>query len=131
MVVALSKQGGQKVVTDFQPRIQLKRRIFHLRKNRDIQSVFRNEGRVDTPYFRLYYAEKKVETPRFLFAASRKVGCAAVRNKCKRRFYEIIRKNQYHLKEEYDMMFFINRRSYQHDYGAVELSLKKTLERLK
>lgn len=116
----LSKQDAQKAVTNSLPNFHFSRRKNHLSSAKDFKAVFKGADRVDTPFFRLYIAPKTGTTPRYAFAATKKTGCAVVRNRCKRRFYEIIRKNQYHLSQDYDMIFFINRRSYDREYSAVE-----------
>ena len=101
-----------------------------LRKKEEFNSLFKGAKKKDTPYFRLYWNKKSGRKGRFAFAASKKVGNAVVRNKCKRRLYEIIRKNQFKDSEDYDMIFFVNRRSFYREFEEVEKAVLTVIKQI-
>lgn len=65
-----------------------------LRKGCEFQAVFRFRGRVRTATFTLHFAPGKNSHDRLGLAVSKKAGGAVERNKIKRRFREVFRRNR-------------------------------------
>lgn len=63
-----------------------------LRRSADYLRCYRRGRRIGGPLLRLHYARNEVGHPRLGITASRKVGCAVVRNRLKRRVREIFRR---------------------------------------
>ena len=87
----------------------------HLRRAREFETV-RKFGRAfqSAPFvFTLYIPELDEEaTPvrRFGVIASRRVGNAVVRNRCKRQSRELFRRHQHHLPDHCDCVLLVRRR---------------------
>jgi len=62
-----------------------------LRNSRQFRRVYNEGYRFHTPYFSAFFLKNDVGEQRYGITATRKIGCAVVRNRCKRRLREVLR----------------------------------------
>jgi ribonuclease P protein component len=75
-----------------------------IRKKSDFASLYREGGRFRGRYFTLVFLENELGRSRLAVVASRKVGSAVVRNRVKRRFRELFRRNKELLARPLDLI---------------------------
>lgn len=75
-----------------------------IRSKSDFATVYRDGGRLRGRYFTLVFLRNGLDHSRFAVVASRKVGPAVTRNRVKRRFRELFRRNKELLKEPLDLV---------------------------
>ncbi len=75
-----------------------------IRRKSDFASLYRDGGRFRGRYFTLVFLRNGLGYSRLAVVASRKVGPAVVRNRVKRRFRELFRRNKAFLGEALDLM---------------------------
>ncbi len=75
-----------------------------IRKKSEFASLYRDGGRVRGRYFTLVFLRNGLGHSRLAVVASRKVGSAVVRNRVKRRFRELFRRNKTLLEESLDII---------------------------
>jgi ribonuclease P protein component len=63
-----------------------------LRNSRQFRRVYEQGSRFHTPYFSAFFLRNDVGERRYGITATRKIGGAVVRNRCKRRLREVVRK---------------------------------------
>lgn len=63
-----------------------------LRNSREFRAVYDKGAQFRTPYFSLFVLKNDAGVPRFGITVTRKVGCAVVRNRCRRQLRAIIQK---------------------------------------
>jgi ribonuclease P protein component len=65
-----------------------------IRRKSDFTNIYRDGGRFRGRFFTLVFLRNGLGHPRLAVVASRKVGPAVVRNRVKRRFRELFRRNK-------------------------------------
>ncbi|OGD16955.1 MAG: ribonuclease P protein component [Candidatus Aminicenantes bacterium RBG_16_63_14] len=75
-----------------------------IRKKSDFASLYRDGGRFRGRHFTLVFLKNELGHSRLAVVASRKVGSAVVRNRVKRRFRELFRRNKELLREPLDII---------------------------
>ena len=75
-----------------------------IRRKSDFASLYRDGGRFRGRYFTLVFRRNELGHSRLAVVASRKVGSAVVRNRVKRRFRELFRRNKELLGEPLDLI---------------------------
>lgn len=75
-----------------------------IRKKKDFSSLYRSGSRFRGRYFSLVYRRNGLSFSRVAVVVSRKVGPAVVRNRVKRRFRELFRRNKMLLEESVDLI---------------------------
>jgi ribonuclease P protein component len=75
-----------------------------IRKSSDFASLYRDGGRFRGRYFTLVFIKNELGQSRLAVVASRKVGSSVVRNRVKRRFRELFRRNKELLREPLDLI---------------------------
>ena len=75
-----------------------------IRRKSDFGTIYREGGRFRGRYFTLVFLRNGLGHPRLAVVASRKVGSAVVRNRVKRRFRELFRRNKELLGEPLDVI---------------------------
>lgn len=75
-----------------------------IRKKKDFSSIYRQGSRFRGRYFSLVYRRNGLGFSRLAVVVSKKVGPAVVRNRVKRRFREIFRRNKMLLEEPVDLI---------------------------
>ncbi len=68
--------------------------IERIRRKSEFASLYRDGGRLRGRYFTLVFLENELGRSRLAVVASRKVGSSVVRNRVKRRFRELFRRNK-------------------------------------
>ena len=64
-----------------------------LRSSRQFRLVYDRGVRLHSPYFSLFILGTSEQEPRLGITVTKKVGCAVVRNRCKRRLREVARRS--------------------------------------
>jgi ribonuclease P protein component len=75
-----------------------------IRRKSDFANLYRDGGRLRGRYFTLVFRRNGLGHSRLAVVASRKVGPAVVRNRVKRRFRELFRRNKALLGEPLDLI---------------------------
>jgi ribonuclease P protein component len=75
-----------------------------IRRKSDFASLYRNGSRLRGRYFTLVFRGNELDHSRLAVVASRKVGPAVARNRVKRRFRELFRRNKELLREPLDLV---------------------------
>jgi ribonuclease P protein component len=75
-----------------------------IRRKSDFASLYRNGSRLRGRYFTLVFRRNGLGHSRLAVVASRKVGKAVIRNRVKRRFRELFRRNKELLREPLDLV---------------------------
>jgi len=65
-----------------------------LRRRSDFREIYKNGNSLETRFFVLYYRQNAYPFHRLGITASRKIGSAVIRNRVKRLFREIFRRNR-------------------------------------
>jgi ribonuclease P protein component len=102
--------------------------INHIRKKKHFQYVFGNCKKINNSYVSIYYAEPLEGNPKFAIVASRKVGKAVERNKCRRRLWEFIRLSRLTF-SNHDMIFVIKRSLKDASFQEMKRSITELLSR--
>ena len=83
---------------------------------------------VYSPFFIIYYKEKKLDNPRFGITQAKKFGKAYKRNRYRRILREIIRTNIKVFKNEYDYIIIIMKKCDTLDFKQIEDNLLKVIK---
>lgn len=78
--------------------------VERIRRKSDFASLYRDGGRFRGRYFTLVFLRNERGHSRLAVVASRKVGSAVIRNRVKRRFRELFRRNKPLLGEPLDLV---------------------------
>ncbi|MBC7362322.1 MAG: ribonuclease P protein component [Candidatus Aminicenantes bacterium] len=81
------------------------RPVERIRKKKDFIELYRKGRRLKGKYFHLVFQPNQLEYSRMGVVVSKKIGKAAVRNKIKRWFKELFRRNKTLLARPYDLVF--------------------------
>jgi ribonuclease P protein component len=65
-----------------------------LRNSQQFRRVYEQGHKIHTPFFSAFFTRNDAGERRYGITVTRKIGCAVVRNRCKRRFREIVRKHE-------------------------------------
>lgn len=102
-----------------------------LRTGAEFRVVYGKGQRYHSPYFAAFIMPTEAGVARLGITATRKVGKAVVRNRCKRRLREIFRLHQPATLcgIGYDLVFNVKKDLAQADFTAVVQSFEQTLQR--
>jgi len=75
-----------------------------IRRKSDFSNIYRDGSRLRGRYFTLVFQRNGLDHSRLAVVASRKVGPAVIRNRAKRRFRELFRRNKELLREPLDLV---------------------------
>jgi ribonuclease P protein component len=98
-----------------------------IRKKSDFASLYREGGRFRGRYFTLVFRGSGLGHSRLAVVASRKVGPAIVRNRVKRRFRELFRRNKALLGEPLDLIVIARPESGEAAWGALREAYTSSL----
>lgn len=101
-----------------------------LRRNWEFQQVFRAGKSVPGREIVLYGLRTKRKLARFGFSISKKVGCAVVRNRLRRRLREICRLHLVDLKEGWDLVMVVRSEAALRDYWELKTAFQQQAQRL-
>lgn len=100
-----------------------------IKKNIEYKSVYNCNDSISDYNLVLFVKKNKFEYNRFGFTAAKKIKKAVSRNVIRRRMKEIVRLNEYKLKEGYDLIFMARVNATESDYKSLEKSFNKLIRR--
>lgn len=105
-----------------------------IKKNDEFQRMYNeNDKKLFSHYSVIYLKKNNFEFSRFGIVVSKKNGNAVVRNRIKRLFREMIRKNLSDIKKGYDVIIISKRQTGENileiKYENIEKDLKKTFRK--
>ena len=94
----------------------------------EFNDIIKTGTKIYSPFFIIYYKEKKLDNPRFGITQAKKFGKAYKRNRYRRILREIIRTNIKVFKNEYDYIIIIMKKCYTLDFKQIEDNLLKVIK---
>lgn len=94
----------------------------------EFNDIIKTGTKIYSPFFIIYYKEKKLDNPRFGITQAKKFGKAYKRNRYRRILREIIRTNIKVFKNEYDYIIIIMKRCDTLDFKQIEDNLLKVIK---
>lgn len=100
-----------------------------IKNNLEYKSVYNCKNSVSDYNLVLFLKKNNLGFNRYGFTAAKKIKKAVTRNIIRRRLKEIVRLNEYKLKEGYDIIFMARINSSESDYKSLEKSFNKLIKR--
>ena len=94
----------------------------------EFNDIIKTGTKIYSPYFIIYYKEKKLDNPRFGITQAKKFGKAYKRNRYRRILREIIRTNIKVFKNEYDYIIIIMKKCDTLNFKQIEDNLLKVIK---
>lgn len=94
----------------------------------EFNDIIKTGTKIYSPFFIIYYKEKKLDNPRFGITQAKKFGKAYKRNRYRRILREIIRTNIKVFKNEYDYIIIIMKKCDTLDFKQIEDYLLKVIK---
>ena len=94
----------------------------------EFNDIIKIGTKIYSPFFIIYYKEKKLDSPRFGITQAKKFGKAYKRNRYRRILREIIRTNIKVFKNEYDYIIIIMKKCDTLDFKQIEDNLLKVIK---
>lgn len=94
----------------------------------EFNDIIKTGTKIYSPFFIIYYKEKKLDNPRFGITQAKKFGKAYKRNRYRRILREIIRINIKVFKNEYDYIIIIMKKCDTLDFKQIEDNLLKVIK---
>ena len=94
----------------------------------EFNDIIKTGTKIYSPFFIIYYKEKKLDNPRFGITQAKKFGKAYKRNRYRRILREIIRTNVKVFKNEYDYIIIIMKKCDTLDFKQIEDNLLKVIK---
>ena len=94
----------------------------------EFNDIIKTGTKIYSPFFIIYYKEKKLDNPRFGITQAKKFGKAYKRNRYRRILREIIRNNIKVFKNEYDYIIIIMKKCDTLDFKQIEDNLVKVIK---
>ena len=94
----------------------------------EFNDIIKTGTKIYSPFFIIYYKEKKLDNPRFGITQAKKFGKAYKRNRYRRILREIIRTNIKVFKNEYDYIIIIVKKCDTLDFKQIEDNLLKVIK---
>lgn len=94
----------------------------------EFNDIIKTGTKIYSPFFIIYYKEKKLDNPRFGITQVKKFGKAYKRNRYRRILREIIRTNIKVFKNEYDYIIIIMKKCDTLDFKQIEDNLLKVIK---
>jgi ribonuclease P protein component len=102
-----------------------------IKKNSEYKSVYNSNNSISDYNLVLFIKKNDCNYNRFGFTAAKKIKKAVSRNIIRRRLKEIIRLNEYNLKQGYDIVFMARVNAVESDYKDLLKSFNKLIKRKK
>ena len=94
----------------------------------EFNDIIKTGTKIYSPFFIIYYKEKKLDNPGFGITQAKKFGKAYKRNRYRRILREIIRTNIKVFKNEYDYIIIIMKKCDTLDFKQIEDNLLKVIK---
>lgn len=94
----------------------------------EFNDIIKTGTKIYSPFFIIYYKEKKLDNPRFGITQAKKFGKAYKRNRYRRILREIIRTNIKVFKNEYDYIIIIMKKCDTLAFKQIEDNLLKVIK---
>ena len=94
----------------------------------EFNDIIKTGTKIYSPFFIIYYKEKKLDNLRFGITQAKKFGKAYKRNRYRRILREIIRNNIKVFKNEYDYIIIIMKKCDTLDFKQIEDNLLKVIK---
>lgn len=94
----------------------------------EFNDIIKTGTKIYSPFFIIYYKDKKLDNPRFGITQAKKFGKAYKRNRYRRILREIIRINIKVFKNEYDYIIIIMKKCDTLDFKQIEDNLLKVIK---
>lgn len=94
----------------------------------EFNDIIKTGTKIYSPFFIIYYKEKKLDNPRFGITQAKKFGKAYKRNRYRRILREIIRTNIKVFKNEYDYIIIIMKKCDTLNFKQIEDNLLKVIK---
>lgn len=94
----------------------------------EFNDIIKTGTKIYSPFFIIYYKEKKLDNPRFGITQAKKFGKAYKRNRYRRILREIIRTNIKVFKNEYDYIIIIMKKCDTLDFKQIEDNFLKVIK---
>lgn len=94
--------------------------IHRLKKRQDFRCVFENGVFAANAFLSVHLFKNNEKERRIGFTAGKKLGCAVIRNRCKRRLRECYRLNQVSIPKDMDMVIVARRAMVRASWKKVE-----------
>lgn len=99
-----------------------------IKSDDEFNDIIKTGTKIYSPFFIIYYKEKKLDNPRFGITQAKKFGKAYKRNRYRRILREIIRTNIKVFKNEYDYIIIIMKKCDTLDFKQIEDNLLKVIK---
>jgi ribonuclease P protein component len=103
-----------------------------LRNSQQFRRVYEQGHKIHTPFFSAFFLRNDAGERRYGITVTRKIGCAVVRNRCKRRLREILRK--YELCPSYpggfDLVFNVKSELAEADFNRLQESFARAMRKV-
>lgn len=100
-----------------------------IKKNLEYKSVYNCNDSISDYNLVLFLKKNNLNCNRFGFTAAKKIKKAVTRNIIRRRMKEIVRLNEYKLKEGFDIVIMARVNASESDYKGLEKSFNKLVKR--
>lgn len=100
-----------------------------IKKNNEYKSVYNCNNSISDYNLVLFLKRNNLGYNRFGFTTAKKIKKAVTRNLIRRRLKEIVRLNEYKLKEGYDFVIMARINAIESDYKSLEKSFNKLIKR--
>jgi ribonuclease P protein component len=102
-----------------------------LRNSQQFRRVYEQGHKIHTPFFSAFFMRNDAGERRYGITVTRKIGCAVIRNRCKRRLREIVRK--YELCPSYpdgfDLVLNVKSELVEADFEQLQKSFARVISR--
>ncbi len=107
------------------------RKLQKLRNSQQFRRVYEQGQRFHTPFFSAFILKNDIGEQRFGITVTRKIGCAVIRNRCKRRLREIMRAHQFEGLNStgFDLVVNVKPGLAEADYGQLREAFSRVMER--
>lgn len=99
-----------------------------IKSDDEFNDIIKTGTKIYSPFFIIYYKEKKLDNPRFGITQAKKFGKAYKRNRYRRILREIIRTNIKVFKNQYDYIIIIMKKCDTLDFKQIEDNLLKVIK---
>ncbi len=101
---------------------------YRLRKNLEFKRVYSGGKNYWNKNLTLYVKKNNLDESRFGITITKKIGCAVVRNRIRRRIKEIYRLNFHRIKSGYDLVFIPKKNVQEISYKQLESAIMHILK---